>query len=63
MKNNASAATIWPQEAKIFLRSKVTGAEGVCLAERRQSKKLSRFLAVATVFGEFVAERADADLQ
>jgi hypothetical protein len=41
-----------------------TGAEGRFREGRRQFKKtLSGFLALATVFREFVAEGADADLK
>ncbi len=64
IKNNATAAMIWPQDARIFRRSVDTGAETGFREGGRQFKKiLSGFLALATVFREFVAEGADADLE
>ncbi len=64
IKNNATAAMSWPQDARIFRRSVDTGAEGGFREGGRQFKKtLSGFLALATVFRELVAERADADLE
>ena len=64
IKNNATAAMTWPQDARIFRRSVDTGAEtGFLEGMVSMRKKLGCFLVVAPVFGELVAEGADADLE
>ena len=63
IKNSATAAMNWPQDARNFCRKGHTGAQVMFPSKGCQFKNSGRFLAVATVFGELVAKGADTDLE